>query len=362
MTRKKVGLLFGGKSGEHEVSLASAQAIAHQFDGARFEVVPILISREGHWYGPLKLEEIASATAEQYEGREVLLAPYPGGRLLSAADGRELCSLDVIFPIVHGTSGEDGILQGLLELAGVPYVGAGVAGSAIGMDKVIMRKIFAYHQIPQVAFTTVWRWQLEASPQQAVEQVEQALAYPVFVKPANGGSSVGISKAHNSRELAQALQLAARYDRKILIEQGVDAREIEISVLGNEHPRVSLPGEIRSSNEFYDYKAKYIDNQSVTVIPAELPTETISAIQKLAVEAYQALDCEGFARVDFFVERQSGQLYLNEINTLPGFTEISMYPKMWEAAGLPTAQLLEQLVELAELRFADRQKNSVQCE
>lgn len=362
MTRKKIGLLFGGRSGEHEVSLASAHAIARQFDRARFEVVPILISRQGHWYGPLKPEEIASATAEQYAGQEVLLAPYPGGKLLSASDGRELCSLDVIFPIVHGTSGEDGILQGLLELAGVPYVGAGVAGSAVGMDKVIMRKLFAYHRIPQVAFTTLWRWQLEDDPEQAVEQVERALTYPVFVKPANGGSSVGISKAHDGRELLQALALAARYDRKILIEQGIDAREIEISVLGNGHPQVSLPGEIRSSNEFYDYRAKYIDNRSVAVIPAELPAETVSAVQKLAVEAYQALDCEGFARVDLFLDRGSGQLYLNEINTLPGFTEISMYPKMWEAAGLPTARLLEQLVELAEARFADRQKNSVQCE
>lgn len=358
--KKKIGLLFGGKSGEHEVSLASANAIAHNFDQAQFEIVPILISREGRWYGPVALEQISSAAAEQYENQEVMLAPRPGGLLLSAADGSPVCRLDAVFPIVHGTFGEDGILQGLLELADIPYVGAGVAGSAIGMDKVIMRKILAYHHIPQVAFTTVLRSQIEQDLTGAVQQVEKSLPYPVFVKPANGGSSVGISKAKNSVELGQALQLAACYDKKILVEQGVDAREIEVSVLGNEQPQVSLPGEIQSSNEFYDYKAKYIDNKSIAQIPAQLPAEAILSIQELAVQAYQALDCEGFARVDFFVERQTGQIYLNEINTLPGFTEISMYPKLWEAAGLPIGQLLSRLVELAEQRYADRSKNSVQ--
>ena len=322
---------------------------------------PIFISREGRWYGPIALEDIATAAAEQYAEKEIMLAPRPGGILLSVADGGEVGKLDVIFPIVHGTFGEDGILQGLLELADVPYVGAGVAGSAISMDKVVMRKILAYHNIPQVAFTTVLRSQVEKNVAEAVKQVEEALPYPVFVKPANGGSSVGISKAKDSAELMQALQLAARYDRKILVEQGVDVREIEISVLGNEAPKVSLPGEIKASNEFYDYKAKYIDNKSVAQIPAELPAETIAAIQKLAVEAYLALECEGFARVDFFVERQTGRIYLNEINTLPGFTEISMYPKLWEAVGLPIAQLLTNLVELAELRYADRSKNSIEC-
>ncbi len=361
MTKKTVGLLFGGKSGEHEVSLVSGSAIAHNFDRELFDVFPIFISREGRWYGPIALEDIATAAAEQCAEKEIMLAPRPGGILLSVADGGEVGKLDVIFPIVHGTFGEDGILQGLLELADVPYVGAGVAGSAISMDKVVMRKILAYHNIPQVAFTTVLRSQVEKNMAEAVQQVEEALPYPVFVKPANGGSSVGISKAKDSAELMQALQLAARYDRKILVEQGVDVREIEISVLGNEAPKVSLPGEIKASNEFYDYKAKYIDNKSVAQIPAELPAETIAAIQKLAVEAYLALECEGFARVDFFVERQTGRIYLNEINTLPGFTEISMYPKLWEAVGLPIAQLLTNLVELAELRYADRSKNSIEC-
>lgn len=361
MAKKKIGLLFGGRSGEHEVSLASANTIAHNLDQTLFEVIPILISRDGHWYGPVALADIPSATAESCQNQEVLLAPRPGGILLSAKDGREFCRFDTIFPIIHGTSGEDGILQGLLEMAGVPYVGAGVAGSAIGMDKVIMRKILAYHKIPQVAFTTVLRSHIETNLDQVITQVESALPYPLFIKPANGGSSVGISKARNCGELVAALQLAAQYDRKVLVEQGINAREIEISVLGNEEPQVSLPGEIQSSNEFYDYKAKYVDNKSVTVIPAQISAEITTEIQRLAVETYQALDCEGFARVDFFVEQETGKIYLNEINTLPGFTEISMYPKMWEAVGLPITQLLTQLIKLAELRFADRSKNSVQC-
>ena len=359
--KKKVGLLFGGRSGEHEVSLVSASAIAHNFNKAEFEVIPLFISREGRWYGPVALEDIKTASAEQYAENEVILAPYPGGHVLSAADGTEVCRLDVAFPINHGTYGEDGILQGLLEMAGVPYVGAGVAGSAIGMDKAVMRKILAYHNIPQVGFTTVLRSQVEKNVQEAINCVEAALKYPVFVKPANGGSSVGISKAHNAAELVESLQLAAKYDRKILVEQGVNVREIEISVLGNEQPAVSVPGEIKASNEFYDYKAKYIDNKSVSVIPAEIPADITAQIQKLAVETYLALECEGFARVDFFIDQDNGQIYLNEVNTLPGFTEISMYPKMWEAAGLPVDQLLKKLVELAEERFADRAKNSIDC-
>ena len=359
--KKKIGLLFGGRSGEHEVSLVSASAIAHNFNAEEFEVIPLFISREGRWYGPVAMADIKTCTAEQYADKEVLLAPYPGGHVLSAADGHEICQLDAVFPINHGTYGEDGILQGLLELAGIPYVGAGVAGSAIGMDKAVMRKILAYHNIPQVNFTTVLRSQVEADVEAAVKHVEAALEYPVFVKPANGGSSVGISKAHDAAEMVESLKMAAAYDRKLLVEQGVNVREIEVSVLGNEQPAVSVPGEIVASNEFYDYKAKYIDNKSVSMIPADIPADITAQIQKLAVETYLALECEGFARVDFFIDRDNGNLYLNEVNTLPGFTEISMYPKMWEAAGLPIDQLLKKLVELAEERFADRAKNSISC-
>ena len=359
--KKKVGLLFGGRSGEHEVSLVSASAIAENFDTAAFEVIPLFISREGNWYGPIPVEEIKTTKAEQYRDRQVILAPQPGGVLLSALDGHEICRLDAVFPIVHGTYGEDGVLQGLLELADIPYAGAGVTGSAVGMDKVVMRKILAYHNIPQVQFTSVLRSQIDENIDAAVQAVEQVLQYPVFNKPANGGSSVGINKAKNVEELKTALRAAAQYDRKILVEQGVNVREIEISVMGNEHPLVSQPGEICSSNEFYDYKAKYVDNKSVAMIPADLPQETIQRIQALAVETYQALECEGFARVDFFVEKETGMIYLNEVNTLPGFTDISMYPKMWEAVGISMTELLNRLIAYAEERHADRKKNSISC-
>lgn len=360
--KKKVGLLFGGRSGEHEVSLASASAMAKNFDTAIFDVIPLFVSREGNWYGPIPVEEIPTATAEQYADRQVILVPRPGGSLISALDGQEVCRLDVMFPIVHGTYGEDGVVQGLFELADIPYVGAGVTGSALGMDKVVMRKILAYHAIPQVAFTSVMRRQIETDLHSVVMQIESILPYPLFIKPANGGSSVGISKAKNTEELKASLHLAARYDQKVLIEQGVSVREIEISVMGNAAPIVSQPGEICSSNEFYDYNAKYIDNKSVARIPADLPQETTQTIRELAKAAYLALECEGFARVDFFVEQETGAVYLNEVNTLPGFTDISMYPKMWEAEGISMTELLTRLVSYAEERYTERKKNSIHCE
>ena len=359
--KKKIGLLFGGRSGEHEVSLVSAGNIAKSFDTELFDVIPLFISRTGNWYGPIPAAEIASASEELYKDMQVMLAPQPGGILLSAKDGHEICRLDAVFPIVHGTYGEDGITQGLLELADIPYAGAGVTGSAVCMDKVVMRKILNYHNIPQVQITTVMRSQIEQNVADAIATVEAALKYPVFIKPANGGSSVGINKAKDADELAEALRIAAKYDRKVLVEQGVTVREIEISVMGNEQPMVSQPGEICSSNEFYDYKAKYIDNKSVAVIPADLPAETIARIQELAVETYLALECEGFARVDFFVEEATGNIYLNEVNSLPGFTDISMYPKMWEQAGISTTDLLTKLIAYAEERHRDRKKNSIDC-
>ena len=359
--KKKIGLLFGGRSGEHEVSLVSAGNIAKSFDTELFEIVPLFISRSGNWYGPIPAEEIATAKEEQYADLQVTLAAQPGGILLSAKDGHEICRLDAVFPIVHGTYGEDGVTQGLLELADIPYAGAGVTGSAVCMDKVVMRKILAYHNIPQVQFTTVLRSQIEQDMNAAIQAVESVLDYPVFIKPANGGSSVGINKAKDADELAEALRIAAKYDRKVLVEQGVTVREIEVSVMGNEQPMVSQPGEICSSNEFYDYKAKYVDNKSVAVIPANLPPETIARIQELAVETYLALECEGFARVDFFVEEGTGNIYLNEVNSLPGFTDISMYPKMWEQAGISTTELLTRLIAYAEARHEDRKKNSIDC-
>lgn len=359
--KKKIGLLFGGRSGEHEVSLVSAGNIAKSFDKNLFEVIPLFISRSGHWYGPIPMDEIATAKEEQYQDQQVVLLPQPGGILCDAKDGHEICRLDGIFPIVHGTYGEDGVTQGLLELVDIPYAGAGVTGSALCMDKVVMRKVLAYHHIPQVRFTTVLRSQVERDINKAIAIVEATLAYPVFIKPANGGSSVGINKAKDRAELVDALRIAAKYDRKILVEQGVTVREIEVAVMGNEAPLVSQPGEICSSNEFYDYKAKYIDNKSVAVIPADLPQDIITQIRQLAAETYLALECEGFARVDFFVEEGTDKVYLNEVNSLPGFTDISMFPKMWEQAGISTTDLLTQLMFYAEARHTDRKKNSIDC-
>lgn len=355
--KQKVGLIFGGRSGEHEVSLQSAMTIAANLDAEKFELFPILISREGKWYGPIAMEEVGRADWRQDEQQEIFLAPKPGGQLLLAANGASVTVLDVVFPIIHGTGGEDGSLQGLLELAGIPYVGAGVAASALGMDKLLMRELLAYHQVPQTRFVGILRAEVEENLAQCLQRCRQQLLYPMFVKPANGGSSVGISKADNDGALAEALLLAARYDRKIIVEQGVNAREIEISVLGNwSEICISQPGEIISSNDFYDYEAKYLDEQSITQIPADLPEATGHQIQQLALTVYRALDCEGFARIDFFVEKTTGQVYLNEINTLPGFTAISMYPKMWEAGGLPIEELLTRLVILAQERFADKQR------
>lgn len=360
--RQRVGLLFGGRSEEYEVSLNSAATIARNFDTTQFEVIPIVISRTGKWYGPVPVEEIAQVHTDQYADKEVLLAARPGGELLAAADGRKIAVLDIIFPIVHGTFGEDGILQGLLELADIPYVGAGVASSAVGMDKLLMRKILAYHHLPQVRFIGLYRYEVEEDLKRCLELAETKLPYPMFVKPANGGSSVGISKVQNRQELIAGLQLACRYDRKILVEEGINAREIETSVLGNLRPVVATPGEIISSNDFYDYSAKYVDNKSICQIPAQLPEQTAAEVKKMALEAYKALDCEGFARIDFFIEKTSGRLYLNEINTLPGFTEISMYPKMWENDGKPIGLLLKELCDLACQRYRDRKKNSIHRE
>lgn len=355
-----IGVIFGGRSGEYEVSLQSAQAIVSQLDHERFQVWPIAVARDGRWYGPIPEEDVPTFDPLNYADREVMLLPKPGGELLQMGEGRLIVRLDVAFCIIHGTTGEDGVMQGLMELAGLPYVGAGVGGSAVGMDKIFMRKILAYHQIPQVCFTTLLREQILADTHLAAEQVERTLTYPMFVKPANAGSSVGISKAKNHGELQQALLLASQYDRKILIEQGLNVREIEVAVLGNDSPKASVAGEIIASNDFYDYKAKYVDNKSVAQIPANLTREEQETIDRFAKEAYQALDCAGLARVDFFIGKDDGRIYLNEINTLPGFTEISMYAKLWQSSGLSMTKLLDELVDLAFERFRDRQKNCIQ--
>lgn len=359
MKKKRIGLIFGGKSGEHEVSLVSANNIAAGFDPERYEVFPILISRDGRWYGPIPAEEIAEADSRDYSDREIMLAPYPGGKVLSTENGREITTLDGVFPIVHGNNGEDGVLQGLLEMADIPYVGAGVASSAICMDKMLMRKVLFYHGIPQAEAVCVLRHEMDTDADAVIGRIEAELQYPVFVKPANGGSSVGTGKAHNREELQGILRLAAEYDTKILVERAVSAREIEVAVLGNTAPIASMPGEIVSCHEYYDYEAKYQSADSSCRIPAELTEEQIAAIRKMALDVYQALDCEGLARVDFFIDRESGEILLNEVNSLPGFTNISMYPKMCEHIGIPLAELLDRLIGLAEERHAERKRNVI---
>ncbi len=353
----RVGVIFGGRSGEHEVSLVSATSIIQALDPSKYEVVPIGITREGRWLSSphmlrlMKERSGLNGTDEQY------LLPEPGRRgLMSVEDKAQVVKeLDVVFPIVHGTYGEDGTLQGLLELAGIPYVGAGVLGSALGMDKIVQKQLFQEAGLPIVKYLWVLSEEVRERPQAVIAKIGRSLRYPVFTKPANTGSSVGISKIHSRAELLRGLELAATFDRKVIIEQGVvNAREIECSVLGNNTPKASIPGEIVPSNEFYDYDAKYVDGKSKAIIPAELPRAIVRKLQATAVSAFTTLDLAGMARVDFFVVRKTNKIYLNEVNTLPGFTSISMYPKLWEASGIGYHELLDRLIALAIERHAEK--------
>lgn len=359
MSRLKVVLLFGGRSGEHEVSRNSANTVAKALSN-NYDVFPIGIAKDGQWYGPVRFQDIKEFRPEQYADKKVTILPNPesGGTVYSLPDLEPVIKGDVFFPVLHGTFGEDGTLQGLLEMAQVPYVGAGVLASAAGMDKVLMKMVFSQVGLPQVKFLYCYRHQVETGLEAIAVEVEEKLGYPCFVKPANLGSSVGISKVKSRPELAAALLKAAHYDRKIIIEEGVNAREIEISILGNDEPMASLPGEIVPCNEFYDYDAKYIDDRSLLHIPAQLEEGEIKKIQDLARRAYQALDCTGLARIDFFITRQDNQILLNEINTLPGFTSISMYPKLWDHSGIPVAELTDRLIKLALERFRENSKNA----
>jgi D-alanine-D-alanine ligase len=361
--RIKVGVIFGGRSGEHEVSLASAKGIMNAMDQEKYEIVPIGITKEGRWIAsgdPMKALE--AGALEDSVPAALLGDPSQKGLMrLEASETvvttTRLSEIDVIFPILHGPYGEDGTVQGLLELADIPYVGAGVLGSALGMDKALMKIVFRDHGLPVVKYLVIKRKEWERAPKGVMQRIEDTLDYPCFIKPANLGSSVGISKVHQRDELAPALDLAARYDRKMLAEQGVNAREIEVSVLGNDDPIASVPGEIIPCREFYDYVAKYIDDRSELTIPADLPPETTQQIQKLAIEAYLAVDCAGMARVDFLLDKDSGQIYVGELNTIPGFTPISMYPKLWEASGIPYSELIDRLIELALERHADKSRS-----
>ncbi|HEY4978971.1 MAG TPA: D-alanine--D-alanine ligase family protein [Candidatus Acidoferrum sp.] len=344
--RLRVGVLFGGRSGEHEVSLASAASVIRGMDLDKYEPVPIGITKDGHWLmgeGATKpLPDILKS------GRRVMLAADPTEAALMPLDrGAGAQRFDVIFPVMHGTFGEDGTIQGMLELSGLPFVGAGVLGSAIGMDKDVAKRLCRDAGIPVVPWITVHRWQWEKEPSAVKASIEEKFAYPVFVKPATLGSSVGMTKVHNAEELGPALDFAAEYGMKILVEKSVTAREIEVAVLGNHEPQASIPGEIVPHREFYDYAAKYLEEGTQLLIPAELRPAQVKKVQTLAVDAFRTLELSGMARVDFFVEKKGNKLYLNEVNTIPGFTSISMYPKLWEATGIPFRELVDKLIELA---------------
>ncbi len=391
MKKLRVGVLFGGRSGEHEVSLLSAASVLNAIDKSKYDVVPIGITKDGLWVTAGHAEallqgkepralragdpETTSSAAVLAQGSAIVIPPVPartspasiapfqtGAAEMSRRWTDHSIQVDVIFPVLHGTFGEDGTIQGLLELADIAYVGAGVLGSACGMDKAIMKELFRSAGLPLVKHVTILRADWEASSAKAQRLIESKLKYPVFVKPANLGSSVGISKVRSRVELAPAMKEAARYDRKLVIEQGVGgkkhkAREIECSVLGNDKPAASIAGEIVPATEFYDYQAKYLDEGSQLIIPAKLTKAQTKQVQEFAIKAFQAVDCSGLARVDFLMDPASKKFYVNEINTMPGFTAISMYPKLWAASGLAYPALIDKLIQLGIERHQEKKRN-----
>ena len=363
----RVGVIFGGRSGEHEVSLMSARSVLSALDPEKYSITQVGITHAGEWLVSRAgssldvLEALESGKVSDLLHSAIL--PDPNLRKLylvlpgeKEAVLQRLTELDVVFPVLHGTFGEDGTLQGLLEMAGIAYVGAGVLGSSVGMDKVLFKDVMMAHNIPVLPYLVVLRSEFEKDPQSVIARIERLAAYPLFVKPANLGSSVGISKCVNRSDLLEGLLEACRFDRRVLVEKGVNPREIEVSVLGNDDPQVSMPGEIIPSREFYSYEAKYIDGNSELFIPAPIPMEVTEKVRDLAARAYRAADCAGMGRVDFLLERDSGLLYLSEINTIPGFTKISMYPKLWEASGLAYPELVDRLIELALERKAENDR------
>ena len=381
MKKLRVGVIYGGRSGEHEVSVASAASIFKHLDRSRYEPIPIRIEKDGRWTladkAPTSIsaaDVIEHARLESARsvrpGREAHLVAHPSEDTVLSIERRSGDSeldgatatvtgvgLDVVFPVLHGPYGEDGTVQGLLELANVPYVGAGVLGSAVGMDKAVMKTLFIAHALPVGPYAVVLRREWSADAAGITARVKKDLGFPVFVKPANLGSSVGISKAKSEDDLRTAIELARQFDRKIVIEAAIpNAREIECSVLGNDDPQASVPGEVIPGREFYDYEAKYLDDTSKVVIPADLTGAQVKEVQRLAIAAFRAVDCAGMARVDSFIDGQSGAIYVNEVNTIPGFTTISMYPKMWEASGVSYAELIDRLITLALERHAEKQQ------
>jgi len=362
----KVGLIFGGKSGEHEVSFCSASSIIKAIDKDKYTVVPIGITKEGRWISPQDSE--LALQSGRIEGKNtVILLNDPSGRALVHIDNNQrlnkssaLERLDLMFSVLHGPYGEDGTVQGLLELADIPYVGAGVAASSVSMDKDLMKTIFKQKDLPILKWLTIKRKDWQKDKEKILSLVQDDFEYPLFVKPTNLGSSVGITKVHKKEELEKAIDLASSYDRKILIEEGLEeVREIECGVLGNDEPRASVVGEVRPAGEFYDYDSKYIDEGTQLIVPVDLPDGVSQEVQEIALLAFKAVDAAGMARVDFFVSKKENKIYLSEINTIPGFTSVSMYPRLWEASGIPYSELIDRLIQLALERHQDKNQNKI---
>jgi D-alanine-D-alanine ligase len=358
----RIAILFGGRSGEHEVSLNSAASVIAALDPARYDVVPIGITKNGRWLAGSSAQKLLPDVLR--DGQRVMLGADPNVGALVPLDNNQGAALhvDVVFPVLHGTYGEDGTVQGLLELADLPYVGSGVIGSAVGMDKDMQKRLFLQAKLPVADFLAVQRARWEREPEKVRREIEKKFRYPVFVKPATLGSSVGMTKAHNRAELEKALNFAAEFAQKLVIEKTIRGREIELSVLGNEQARASIPGEIVPHREFYDYEAKYLEEGTRLIIPAKLSKPQIKRFQQLAVRAFHAVEALGLARVDFFLENRTGRIFLNEINTIPGFTSISMYPKLWEASGLSYRALLDELIELALAQHREKQRTKFTIE
>jgi D-alanine-D-alanine ligase len=373
--RLRIGILFGGRSGEHEVSLLSAASVISALDPEKYEAVPIGISKDGRWFAGTAAHKMLPPFPEGAHGKpelgevlrtgeSVMLSADPTvAALVPVSNSRPgALRVDVVFPVLHGTFGEDGAVQGLLDLAGLPYVGSGVLGSAVGMDKDVQKRLFLQAKLPVGDYLAIPRAEWEKSSEAVTREIRKRFRFPVFVKPATLGSSVGMTKAHDSKELAAAMNLAAEFAQKIMVERAIRGREIELSVLGNEDPKASIPGEIMPHREFYDYAAKYLEEGTRLMIPAKLTTAQVKKFQDYAVKAFRTLDLLGMARVDFFLENRTGKILLNEVNTIPGFTSISMYPKLWEATGLPYRELLDCLIELALSQHRERQRTKYTIE
>lgn len=358
MSKIRVGVIFGGRSGEHEVSLMSAKSVISALDPHKYDIIPLAIDKNGKWLLPNEAVKMLDAAVAPMLATDIPVAE--GGQFPLVPDpGAKTAYLDVIFPVLHGPHGEDGTVQGLLELANIAYVGAGVLGSAVSMDKAMMKSVFSQAGLPVLKWETVIRRHWEQNPDPAIDAIEAKIGYPCFIKPANLGSSVGISKACSREQLVEAVNLACEFDRRVIVEQGlIKPREIECSVLGNDDPIVSVPGEIVPGNEFYDYEAKYLNDSSQLIIPADVTPEQRRLLEDYSIRAFRAVDCAGMARVDFFITEDQ-QVVINEINTIPGFTRISMYPKLWEASGISYRELLDRLIELALERHEDRKRRRI---